>query len=64
MQAAITAGQQIDNVGEPYGNRSSFLDPNNILLSRTTGEEDRPQHFISNFIQELPFGPRSGVCTS
>lgn len=57
FQASFTAGKQIDNVGERFGGRSSFLDPNNLSLSRSTGEEDRPQHFISNFIYELPFGP-------
>jgi hypothetical protein len=57
FQAAFTGGKQIDNVGERFGGRSSFLDPNNLALSRSTGEEDRPQHFIANYIYELPFGP-------
>ena len=56
FQVAFTAGKQIDNVGERFGGRSSFLDPNNLGLSRSTGEEDRPQHFITNYIYELPFG--------
>jgi len=57
FQAAFTGGKQIDNVGERFGGRSSFLDPNNLALSRSTGEEDRPQHFITNYIYEIPFGP-------
>ena len=56
FQAAFTAGKQIDNVGERFGGRSGFLDPNNLSLSRSTSEEDRPQHFITNYIYELPFG--------
>ena len=57
FQAAFTGSKQIDNVQERFGGRSGFLDPNNLGLSRSTGEEDRPRHFITNYIYELPFGP-------
>lgn len=66
FQASFTGSKQIDNVQERFGGRSTFIDPNNLGLSRSTGEEDRPQHFIMNYIYELPFGPgkqfaKSGV---
>jgi hypothetical protein len=53
-------------VQERFGGRSTFIDPNNLGLSRSTSEEDRPRHFIMNYIYELPFGPgktfaKSGV---
>ncbi|MBI3681268.1 MAG: hypothetical protein HY235_12845, partial [Acidobacteria bacterium] len=57
FQAAYTASKSIDNVPERFGGRSSFLDPNNLRLSRSTSEEDRPHHFIANYIYDLPFGP-------
>jgi outer membrane receptor protein involved in Fe transport len=66
FQAAFTGSKQIDNVQERFGGRSTFIDPNNLGLSRSTSEEDRPRHFIMNYIYELPFGPgktfaKSGV---
>ncbi|MBL8211792.1 MAG: TonB-dependent receptor [Bryobacterales bacterium] len=54
FQAAYTAGKQIDNVQERFGGRSSFLDPNNLSLSRSIGEFDRPQYVVMNYIYELP----------
>jgi hypothetical protein len=56
-QAAFTAGKQIDNVQERFGGRSTFVDPNNLRLSRSIGEFDRPQYLIVNFVYDLPFGP-------
>jgi hypothetical protein len=57
FQVAYTAGKQIDNVQERFGGRSSFIDPNNLSLSRSIGEFDRPQYVIANYIYDLPFGP-------
>jgi hypothetical protein len=54
---AYTAGKQIDNVQERFGGRSSFIDPNNLSLSRSIGEFDRPQYITINHIYELPVGP-------
>lgn len=54
FQAAYTAGKQIDNVQERFGGRSAFLDPNNLSLSRSIGEFDRPQYIVMNYIYELP----------
>lgn len=66
FQAAFTAGKQIDNVQERFGGRSTFNDPNNLNLSRSVGEFDRPQFLVTSYIWELPFGPgksyaRSGI---
>ena len=33
------------------------MDPNNLSLSRSIGEFDRPQYMTINHIYELPFGP-------
>ncbi len=68
FQTSFTAGKQIDNVQERFGGRSSFNDPNNLALSRATGEYDRPRYVISSYIYELPFGPgkalvRQGVAS-
>ncbi|MBI1895554.1 MAG: TonB-dependent receptor [Acidobacteria bacterium] len=57
MQAAFTAGKQLDNVQERFGGRSSFIDPNNLSRSRSIGEFDRPRYLVVNYIYELPFGP-------
>jgi hypothetical protein len=57
FQVAYTGGKQIDNVPERFGGRSNFLDPNNLSLSRSIGEFDRPRFLTVNYIYELPFGP-------
>ena len=58
FQAAFTGGKQIDNVGERFGGRSSFLDPNNLALSRSTGEEDRPPTLHHQLHLRTPLRPR------
>jgi hypothetical protein len=60
FQASYTAGKQIDNVQERFGGRSTFVDPNNLSLSRSIGEFDRPQFLVLNYIYELPL-PKSGL---
>jgi len=57
LQGAYTISKIMDNVQERFGGRSTFIDPNNLSLSRSIGEFDRPHHFVTNFIYELPFGP-------
>lgn len=57
LQVAYTVSKQIDNVQERFGGRSGFVDPNNLSLSRSVGEFDRPQYFVLNYIYEFPFGP-------
>lgn len=54
FQASYTGGKQIDNVQERFGGRSSFIDPNNMALSRSVGEFDRPRFLVLNYIYELP----------
>ena len=66
FQAAFTSGKQIDNVQERFGGRSTFNDPNNLALSKSIGEFDRPRYLVTSYIYELPFGPgktflKSGV---
>jgi hypothetical protein len=56
FQVAYTLSKQIDNVQERFGGRSSFIDPNNLALSRAIGEFDRPHLIVLNYIYELPFG--------
>lgn len=56
LQAAYTVSKQIDDVQERFGGRSTFIDPNNLSLSRSIGEFDRPQYLVVNYIYELPFG--------
>jgi hypothetical protein len=60
FQASFTAGKQIDNVQERFGGRSTFVDPNNLSLSRAIGEFDRPRFLVLNYIYELPL-PRQGL---
>ncbi|MDX1983374.1 MAG: TonB-dependent receptor, partial [Bryobacteraceae bacterium] len=60
LQAAFTAGKQIDNVQERFGGRSTFIDPNNLSLSRAIGEFDRPRFLVLNYIYELPL-PKQGL---
>jgi len=64
FQAAFTTGKQIDNVQERFGGRSSFNDPNNLALSRATGEFDRPRYLVASYIYELPFGPGKSLARS
>jgi len=66
FQAAYTVSKMIDNVQERFGSRSKYIDPNNLRLSRSISEWDRPQVLVLNFVYELPFGPgkkwaRSGL---
>jgi len=63
---AADRGRLCRHVQERFGGRSSFIDPNNLSLSRSIGEFNRPQFMTVNFIYELPWGPgkalaRSGV---
>jgi Carboxypeptidase regulatory-like domain/TonB dependent receptor len=56
FQAAYTVSKQIDNVQERFGGRTGFIDPNNLSLSRSVGDYDRPQMLVLNYIYELPLG--------
>jgi Carboxypeptidase regulatory-like domain/TonB-dependent Receptor Plug Domain len=56
FQAAYTVSKQIDNVQERFGGRTNYIDPNNLSLSRSIGDYDRPQLLVMNYIYELPFG--------
>jgi hypothetical protein len=57
FQAAYTVSKLIDNVQERFGASTSFIDPNNLSLSRSLSEDDRPQILVVNYIYDLPVGP-------
>lgn len=56
LQAAYTVSKLIDDVQERFGGRTNFIDPNNLRISRSVGEYDRPQFLVFNYIYELPWG--------
>ena len=56
LHAAYTVGKLIDNVQERFSGRTSLLDPNNLRLSRSIADFDRPQVFVMNYIYEFPWG--------
>lgn len=56
LNASFTAGKLIDNVQERFSGRTSLLDPNNLRLSRSIADFDRPKYFVINYIYELPWG--------
>ena len=57
LHASYTVSKQLDNVQERFSGRSSFVDPYDLNFSRSIGDYDRPQFFVSSYIYELPFGP-------
>jgi Carboxypeptidase regulatory-like domain/TonB dependent receptor len=57
FQAAYTVSKQIDNVAERFFGRAGFIDPNNLSLSRSVSEYDRPQILALSYIYQFPFGP-------
>ncbi len=56
VNLAYTAGKQIDNAQERFSGRSTFINPNNLALSRSVGDYDRPQYMTLSYLYELPFG--------
>ena len=56
LQVAYTASKLMDNVTERFSGRSSFIDPNNLSLSRSVSDEDRSQVFQTNYVYQFPFG--------
>ncbi|MBI3694568.1 MAG: carboxypeptidase regulatory-like domain-containing protein [Acidobacteria bacterium] len=56
IQGAYTVSKQIDNVQERFSGRTSFIDPNNLALSRSVGDYDRPQYLVLNYIYDFPIG--------
>jgi Carboxypeptidase regulatory-like domain/TonB dependent receptor len=58
FQIAYTVSKNISNVPERFiGRGANFIDPNNLSLSRSISENDRPQRLAINYVYELPFGP-------
>jgi hypothetical protein len=57
FQANYTLSKELDNAQERFASRASFIDPNNLRLSRSIAEWDRPHYLILNYVYELPFGP-------
>ncbi len=56
VNLSYTISKQIDDVQERFGGRTSFIDPNNLRLSRSIGDYDPPQYLSLSYIYELPFG--------
>ena len=56
VQGSYTASKLIDNVPERFSGRSTFIDPNNLAISRSVSSEDRSQVFVANYIYDLPVG--------
>ena len=57
MQGSYTISKGIDDAQERFAGRSSFIDPNNLRLSRAITEYDRPHLLTMSYIYEFPFGP-------
>src|SRR5262249_35485813 len=57
LQANYTISKEIDDAQERFASRASFIDPNNLKLSRSIAEWDRPHLLVMNYIYEFPFGP-------
>ena len=57
LQANYTLSKEMDNAPERFASRSSFIDPNNLKLSRAIAEWDRPNFLVTNYVYEFPFGP-------
>ncbi|MFB3826291.1 MAG: carboxypeptidase regulatory-like domain-containing protein [Bryobacteraceae bacterium] len=56
LGASYTVGKLIDDCQERFSGRTSLLDPNNLRLSRSIADFDRPQYFVVNYVYELPWG--------
>jgi len=56
VNVSYTLGKLIDNVQERFSGRTGLLDPNNLSLSRSIADFDRPQYFVVNYIYEFPWG--------
>jgi len=56
FQVAYTASKMLDNVSERFSGRTSFIDPNNLWLSRSVSDEDRSQILQTNYVYQFPFG--------
>lgn len=57
FQVSYTVSKLIDNVPERFFLRSNGIsDPNNMRLSRSVAEFDRPQFLVMNWVYELPLG--------
>src|SRR5262249_38803483 len=57
LQANYTLSKEIDDAQERFAGRTSFIDPNNLKISRAIAEWDRPNYVVINYIYELPIGP-------
>jgi Carboxypeptidase regulatory-like domain/TonB dependent receptor len=56
LQVAYTASKMIDNMSERFSGRTSFIDPNNLSLSRSVSDEDRSRVFQTSYVYQFPFG--------
>ena len=56
FQASYTGAKLIDNVNERFLGGTNYINPYNLGLSRSISAADISQHFVSNYVYELPFG--------
>lgn len=58
FQVSYTLSKSIDDVPERYNGRSdTFVNPNDLGLTRGLAEYDRTQYAVVNYVYQLPFGP-------
>jgi hypothetical protein len=57
FQAAYTVSKHINNVSENFFARANYINPNNLDLSRSVAEYDRPQILALSYVYQFPFGP-------
>jgi outer membrane receptor protein involved in Fe transport len=56
LQGFYTISKLIDTTPELRWGRTSLSDPNNLRLSRSVSDNDRPQYLVISAVYQLPFG--------
>ena len=57
LHAGYTISKELDDAQERFASRSSFIDPNNLRISRAIAEWDRPHLLVLGYVYEFPIGP-------
>jgi len=56
FQASYTISKLIDTTPELRWGRTGLSDPNNLRLSRSVSDNDRPQYLVISYVYQFPFG--------
>jgi hypothetical protein len=56
LHMGYTISKELDNAQERFASRASFIDPNNLRISRSIAEWDRPHLVVFGYVYELPIG--------